>query len=442
VRAVAFALVVSLAACRPAETPKTPETPPRPHVVMISIDGLRPDYLRAQETKIPTLRRLMSEGAVADGVTSVWPTVTFPAHATLVTGARPNKHGILNNLPFDPFGKNQDGWYWYARDLRVPTLWDVAKKAEYTTANVYWPVTVGARFDWSFPQIWRSKTDEDDKLVCALATPGLCDELRARFGRTPAEHRGDDARTDGAVFLLESKRPELAFVYLTDLDTVQHGYGPFSKEALAMLEAIDADVARIVAASAKETTFVIVSDHGFLPIAKVVRPSVLLRAAGLLDVESGRVKGYRAAAWKAGGLAAIMLRDPNDAASKQAVTQLFKEAASNPANGIARVYEGADIAAKGGFAGAALVLEAADGFMFSASLDGPLVEATNERGAHGYSPERVELRASLILSGAHIKHGHQVGVVDMIDVAPTVAKLLSVSLPDADGHALTDALVP
>lgn len=441
-RAVALTLVASIVACRPAETPKPPNEPPRPHVVMISIDGLRPDYLRAQEAKIPTLRRLMSEGVVAEGVTSVWPTVTYPAHTTLVTGVRPNKHGILNNLPFDPFGKNHDGWYWYARDIRVPALWDVAKKAGFTTANVYWPVTVGAPFDWTFPQIWRAKNDEDDKLLCALATPGLCDEVRAKYQRTPAEHRGDDARTDGAVYILETKKPELALVYLTDLDTVQHGYGPLSKEALATLEAIDGDVARIVAASPKDSSFVIVSDHGFLPITKVVRPSVLLRAAGLLDVENGQVKGYRAAAWKAGGLCAIMLREPSDSAAKQAVTQLFKEAAANPGNGIARVYDGAEIEAKGGFAGAALVLEAASGFMFSASLEGPVVDATSERGAHGYSPERKELRASLILSGAHIKRGGNLGVVDMVDVAPTVAKLLAIGLSGAEGHPLDDALVP
>jgi hypothetical protein len=441
VRAAGIAVVASIVACRPVEAPKTPEAEVPAHVVMISIDGLRPDYLRAQETKIPTLRRLIGEGLFAE-MTSVWPTVTYPAHTTLVTGARPNKHGIINNLPFDPLGKNQDGWYWYARDIRVPTLWDVAKKAGRTTANVYWPVTVGAPFDWSLPQIWRAKTDEDDKLLCALATPGLCDEVRARFQRTPAEHRGDDARTDGAVYVLETKKPELSFVYLTDLDTVQHGYGPFSKEALATLEAIDADVARVVAASPANSTFVIVSDHGFLPITKVVRPSVLLRTAGLLDVENGKVKGYRAAAWKAGGLCAIMLRDPNDAATKQAVTQLFTEAASNPANGIGRVHEGAAVAAKGGFAGATLVLEAADGFMFSASLDGPVVDASSERGAHGYSPERVELHASLILAGAHVKRGAKLGLVDMTAIAPTVAKLLSLTLPDAEGKPLDEALVP
>lgn len=191
-------------------------------VVVISIDGLRPEYWRAPEehgAKIPTLRRLVAEGASGELV-SVWPSVTYPAHTTLVTGVRPARHGIVNNLPFDPLGRNGDGWYWYASDVRTPTLWQRAAAQGYTTANVYWPVTVGATFDWSFPQIWRSKTDEDDKLMRALATPTLFDEVRARFGRTPAEHRGDDARGDAAVHLLETKKPDLSFFYFTDLDTV------------------------------------------------------------------------------------------------------------------------------------------------------------------------------------------------------------------------------
>lgn len=407
---------------------------------MISIDGLRPEYWRKPGAKIPTLRRLSAEGTVSE-LRSVWPTVTYPAHTTLVTGVRPSKHGIGNNLPFDPLGQNHDGWYWYASDIRTPTLWQKASARGYTTANVYWPVTVGASFDWSFPQIWRSKTDEDDKLMRALSTPALFDEVRTRYGRTPAEHRGDDARGDAAEHILASKKPDLSLFYFTDLDTVQHASGPFSPEAVRTLEAIDAQLARLVALADAKTTFVVVSDHGFSPIDKVVRPTVLLRAAGLLEVDGGRVKSFRAAAWKAGGTCAIVLRDPNDAATQLSVTTLFRETAASPGSGIAHVWEGAEIAQKGGFVGAALVLEAAPGFMFSAAVDGPAVGPSGERGAHGYSPEQSEMRASLVLSGAGVRKGFDLGVVDMTDVAPTVARLLSLELPDAEGHALDGALL-
>lgn len=401
--------------------------PPRHRVVMLSIDGLKPEYL-ASQANIPTLKRLFATGAHA-AVRSVWPTVTYPAHATLVTGVRPSKHGIANNLPFDPLGKNFDGWYWYASDLRSPTLWDVAQQHGFTTANVYWPVTVGARFNWSFPQIWRSRTDEDDKLMRALSTPGLADEMAKRFGALPSEHRDDHVRANAAVLLL-SKHPDLSFFYLTDLDTAQHKSGPFSPEAIATLEAIDREVARI-AADAGDATMVVVSDHGFLPVSKVMRPGVLLRSAGLMDVSNGRITDYRAAAWKAGGTAAIVAKPE----ALETVAKLFTEAAKDPNNGIARVHTEPLIE------GASLVLEAADGFMFGAGIDGPLVEAAPDRGAHGYSPERKEMNATLILAGPGVRPG-DLGVVDMIDVAPTVAKLMGMSFPSAEGRSLDAALAP
>jgi predicted AlkP superfamily pyrophosphatase or phosphodiesterase len=94
-------------------------------VLMISIDGLHPDYVLNADKhgiKVPHLRSFVIEGAYASGVVGVLPTITYPSHTTLVTGVAPAQHGILANLPFDPMNTNKDGWYWYAEDLRAPTL--------------------------------------------------------------------------------------------------------------------------------------------------------------------------------------------------------------------------------------------------------------------------------------------------------------------------------
>src|SRR4051812_35650747 len=117
-------------------------------LLVISIDGMRPDYVTQADRHsldIPYLRAMMKEGAYAQDVTGVNPTVTYPSHTTLVTGVAPAEHGIYNNTPFDPTGRNRDGWYWYAVDIRVPTLFDAVAAAHRTTANVEWPVTVGAK---------------------------------------------------------------------------------------------------------------------------------------------------------------------------------------------------------------------------------------------------------------------------------------------------------
>jgi predicted AlkP superfamily pyrophosphatase or phosphodiesterase len=80
-------------------------------VVLISVDGLKPEYVLDADRyglKIPTLRRMVAEGTSASAVTGVLPTVTYPSHTTLVTGVAPATHGILNNSPFDPLQRNQD----------------------------------------------------------------------------------------------------------------------------------------------------------------------------------------------------------------------------------------------------------------------------------------------------------------------------------------------
>src|SRR5262249_47185445 len=79
-----------------------------PTLVLTRFDGLGPDYVTApdpQGLKLPSLRRFLKEGAFADGVPGVIPTVTYPSHTSLITGVSPAKHGILSNTVFDPLGK-------------------------------------------------------------------------------------------------------------------------------------------------------------------------------------------------------------------------------------------------------------------------------------------------------------------------------------------------
>src|SRR5882762_1386835 len=100
---------------------------------------MHPDcVLKADEhgLRIPNLRRYLRGGVHATAVRGVLPTVTYPSHTTMMTGVWPAKHGILANQTFDPLQKNHEGWYWYAEDIRVPTLWDAAAAAGRTTASI------------------------------------------------------------------------------------------------------------------------------------------------------------------------------------------------------------------------------------------------------------------------------------------------------------------
>src|SRR5262249_6392569 len=189
-RALAALLVVSPLSIAAAHRDRTIATGDRerPPLVVISVDGLRPDYVLEADRyglRIPELRRLVREGAHATGVRGVLPTVTYPSHTTLVTGVSPARHGILANRPFDPAAR-REGSVWYAEDIKAETLWDAAAAAGLRTANVDWPVTAGARIRWNIAQIWRAGAEDEAKLAHAVSTPGLLAEAERAVGRWPS----------------------------------------------------------------------------------------------------------------------------------------------------------------------------------------------------------------------------------------------------------------
>ena len=417
---------------------------PAPIVLMISVDGLRPDYVTAADThglKIPALRRFVTEGAFAEGVEGVIPTVTYPSHTTLITGVWPAKHGILSNTIFDPLRTGQSAWYWYAEDIRVPTLWDAAARAGWTTASVHWPVSVGARVTWNIPEYWRANTPEDGKLLRALSTPGLLAELEAELGPYPRalEAEDDEARGRFTARLLEKKRPALLTLHLIALDHVQHDTRPFSAETFAVLERLDTVIGRLRETAerlAPGRAFVaIVSDHGFARTDATLNLVVAFRDAGLLTIERGRVTDWKAIPWSAGGSAAIVLKDRADDVTREQTRALLDKLAAEPANGIDRVLDAATLHARGGFPPASFLVGLKPGWQIVSTLTGSML-AGGKGGTHGHLPDVAELRAAFFLIGPGVPAGRALGLIDMRDVAPTLARRVGLSLSTADGKIL------
>ncbi len=207
--------------------------------------------------KIPVLRQLAAEGVYATGVRNVLPTVTYPDHTTLITGVWPARHGIAGNQTFDPQQQNMTGWYWYAHDIKVKTLWDAVHDAGGTVASLSWPVSVGAAsINFDVPEYWRAKIPEDMKLVRALATPGLVDELEKDTGLTLAQADGETVQVDlgrarFAAALIQAKHPTFTTVHLRGLDHTEHAYGPGSPEANAVLEQLDAGIGALIETARK-----------------------------------------------------------------------------------------------------------------------------------------------------------------------------------------------
>ncbi len=451
--AFAAAVLLSLTGCDQAATPApqsagavSPATDDTPRVALVVIDGMRPDYYTRADAyglRIPNLRALMARGRyAAEGMLGVFPTVTFPSHTTMVTGVSPRTHGISTNLAFDPWMNNQGGWNWYAESIKSETLWTAAHQAGETSGAIFWPVTVGARIDYNVPQFWRAWVDEDLKLLKAVSSPpDFGAELEAHASM-PAENRTDKERGDAEAYLLRVKKPQLALLYFADLDSVEHRFGPATPQAFATLEMIDAQLGRLVEATKaahtyEHTTFLVVSDHGFLPVDTEARPAAWLKSAGLITQEaSGHVSDWQASVLPAGGSCGIVLRNPKDPALVARVDALLTKLAADPSNGIAKVDHEAELVRLGGYGEATFALEAARGFEFVGGADDPPLRPSGHKGTHGYSPEIPEMHASFIAAGPGIHPGAPLPLVRMIDLAPTIARLLHLDMPRVEGRPI------
>jgi predicted AlkP superfamily pyrophosphatase or phosphodiesterase len=444
-----LALLFAVAGCRAAP------------VLMISVDGLKPEYVLDAERhglKLPFLRGMLAHGAYAQGVIGVWPTVTYPSHTTLVTGVAPAEHGILNNPEFDPLHRLQEPWYWYASQIRTTTLWQAARAAHRVTASVGWPVTVGADIDYLIPEYWRimGRAEElapsDRLLIAALARPaGLIESLTPAAGpymmANDTSLGGDAIKARYATEILRRHHPAFMTVHLSSLDDAQHSYGPFSDEANADLEALDPLLAGLAAAARQAnpaTVVVVVSDHGFVPVPQRLNLAVPFVEAGLVVLADGpagqppRVRDWKAQPWFAGGMAAIMLKDPADRETADQVGGLLRALAQDPSNGIAGVYDAAQMRERGGFPGAAFVVDFLPGYYAGSNLSGPLVTPMPRgHGGHGFSPELADMRSAFFAIGPTIGAGRDLGVIDMRQIAPTVAALLGVRLPDSQAATLS-----
>jgi predicted AlkP superfamily pyrophosphatase or phosphodiesterase len=428
------------------------------HVVLVSVDGLAASYLDDPKADLPTLRELRRTGASAAGMITTFPSVTWPAHTSLVTGTRPRSHGVLANTVYDrrtrlPIVYIGDPQLTKDQAIHVPTLYDAAHAAGLKTAAVIWPCTNGARsLDWMIPDSSRPEPHQ------RYTTPGLVDELSqagidiSQLGTWGWQKeyalRRDRLYAQVACFLLEKKDANLVLVHLVTTDGVQHAFGPQTFAAYQAAAFEDGCIKQIwntlrKPAFAGNSTLFVVSDHGFAGYDKLIQPNVVLKQLGLIDADvRGNVSQRRAWTVSTGGSAFLYLFDDKAVAKSAEIVATLKklegvESVLGPAEftklGLPDPSENSEMPQ--------LMLTTRPGFCFKDDVLGePIVRAGGHKGTHGHRPEPAFMHATFVAAGAGIKVGARLKTIDNIDVAPTIAALLRVRLPAAEGRVLTEIL--
>ena len=255
---------------------------------------------------------------------------------------------------------------------------------------------------------------------------------------------------DVAAHVLHRHAPDLLLVHFLCADSFQHLHGPRSPEAYWALEYVDHCVSRVLAALPtgaleRDTTVLVVSDHGFLPSDREIRVNVRLRRLGLMKVDAeGRIAESRARFVTNHGAGYVYVLDPADRPSL--VRDLQSELAG--LEGVIGIWGVADYAGLGlplpdeNPMMGELVLEAAEGYAFGDEARGDdHVGPPKYRGNHGHRPTHPDNGAFFLAAGAGVRRGAELGAIMSRDVAPTVAHLLEVTLGDVEGKLVTDALV-
>lgn len=422
--AAASCAALSLAAC--AAYPATPlalppATAPAPYAaasaqtearapvtILVSIDGFRWDYLTRGIT--PNLSRLAA-GGVSGPMRPSFPSKTFPNHWTLVTGLRPDRHGITANSMEDPARPGEtftmateDPFWWNAAE----PIWVSAERAGIRTASMYWP---GSTVAWG-----GTRAAEWPNTISGGTRPS---DWQAFSQQMPGENRVrqviDWLRRPAAI------RPRFVTTYFDVVDTEGHRAGPDSPEVQAAIAEVDRQIGDLVAGLAdlrQPANLVIVADHGMAATSseRVVSLDRIVSASDARIVESGPYATFEPLSGREGAVAAALLKPhPHMECWRKENIPVRFHYGSNP-----RIP--------------AFLCLAEDGWELLKTAP----TQSYARGTHGFDPLGPSMRALFIANGPAFAHGRQLPVFDNVAVTPLLRTLLGLSAdPTLDG---TDAV--
>lgn len=422
-------------------------------LVVVSFDSLQSNDIETLKT-MPNFSKILEKGAVVKQVRPVYPTLTYPIHTTMVTGVLPNEHGIIHNQIPGLLRENPDwsmygsDWFWYGRDIKVPTLMDAAAQAGKKVANVLWPVTAGVKVYLNVPPIWPDKKQNPEDLMRDALSDEAFERFYDRYHKYYNWRSADDMHNYGAEIafeIWEQDKPDLMMHHVEHLDCTRHIYGDSGREVHECLRQLDIIVGRYLMAAERagileDTNFVFLGDHGQIDVETIFSLNQFFVKEGLIQLdEQNQPVDYLAYSSSAGFSSQVFLKDPSDQALYQRVYDFLEQLRQNYPQYIEKVYGVDELKEEGMEAeGLCFMVEGTRGTLLDKKMKGSLVKHTAEpdykgyRATHGHHPDK-QPQPPLIAFGPDIRPGVVIEQGDILDICPTLAALANIDFPQAKG---------
>jgi predicted AlkP superfamily pyrophosphatase or phosphodiesterase len=423
-------------------------------IIVISFDCLSAlDFPKL--TNLTHFRDIIERGSYANQVQTIYPSLTYPCHTSIITGNYPKRHGIINNTLIQPGRKSPD-WQWYRSSIKGTTLYDQAKKANLTTASLLWPVTGRANIDYNLPEIFPNRPWQTQLLVSLFSGSPLYQwQLNKKFGylrQQLSQPYLDDFVLASCLDTIKTKQPHLLLVHFTDLDSKRHDHGFDSREANEALTRHNERLGQIIATLKEiqlyeETTVIVLGDHSALDENKAIQVNTLFKRENFIHINKrGKLISWKAYCKSCDGSAYIYIKDKEDTITYKRVQSLLTKLMKNEENGIEQILTGSEAANLGADPTCAFMLEARKGFYFTESYEGDFIKHISAEdvkrepkytlAAHGYSPQKPDYSTVFMAAGKGVSSGQIIPNMHLVDIGPTLAAMLGLSLGETDGKVI------
>jgi len=396
------------------------------HVILVTIDGFRPDFYLEDKWPTPHLKQMLPEGVHAYGVNSVFPSITYPSHTTIVTGVQPYEHGIYYNGVFDPDSAGNK-IYWNFHQIKAPTVWEAAQKAGLTVASLMWPASAEAPASFNISDIGGM----GDEVRTKYARPkGVIDRIKQEVfhSDTDIDWGKDQKNAEVAAWVIQHLKPNLMTIHLFSVDHAEHMVGregPMVSEAISDADSAVGIIRQAIkeAGIADSTLFIVTGDHGFYDVKKSVNPNVWLSKADLLD---------KAQFYAAGGSAYLFLRDKKDSQTARQVMALLNALPAEEKKYF-RIVSRKEMDQIGADPNVAFALSGLEGAAFGNSRTGEAL-LEGKGGAHGYLPDTRNIQTGFIAVSPEIKKGVEIKEMDLRDITVFINEYLHLDMPTVKGR--------